>query len=188
MSMEKVKAVTSNVECRPKIEICTRRIWKMSLKSFTNNFSEKEKVSRTLGQLSSKFPKSNRFGKNTHQELSRICQLFGSIVNMKCWRKTSCLRSECSKLQCSCTQTSRDHSFSTYAKFSEKLTFLTPWYTHVREYGLTKTTFTNLFITYLSLIRISVSVLYKKVHVVFDKFIREKSCDVQSRYTNIVES
>ena len=25
-----------------------------------------------------------------------------------------------------------DHPFSTYAKFSEKLTFLTPWYTHVR--------------------------------------------------------
>ena len=25
-----------------------------------------------------------------------------------------------------------DHSFSTYAKFSEKLTFLTPWYAHVR--------------------------------------------------------
>ena len=26
----------------------------------------------------------------------------------------------------------RDHSFSWYAKFSEKLTFRTPWYTHVR--------------------------------------------------------
>ena len=26
----------------------------------------------------------------------------------------------------------RDHSFSTYAKFSEKLTFLAPWYAHVR--------------------------------------------------------
>ena len=25
-----------------------------------------------------------------------------------------------------------DHSFSTYAKFSEKLIFLTPWYAHVR--------------------------------------------------------
>ena len=25
-----------------------------------------------------------------------------------------------------------DHPFSTYAKFFEKLTFLTPWYTHVR--------------------------------------------------------
>ena len=26
----------------------------------------------------------------------------------------------------------RDHSFSTYAKFAEKLTFLTHWYAHVR--------------------------------------------------------
>ena len=26
----------------------------------------------------------------------------------------------------------RDHSFSTYVKFSEKLTFFTPWYVHVR--------------------------------------------------------
>ena len=25
----------------------------------------------------------------------------------------------------------RDHSFNTYTKFSEKLTFLTPWYAHV---------------------------------------------------------
>ena len=29
------------------------------------------------------------------------------------------------------TSSIRDHSFSTYAKFSEKLTFLTPWYIHV---------------------------------------------------------
>ena len=28
--------------------------------------------------------------------------------------------------------TIRDHSFSTYAKFSEKITFLTHWYAHVR--------------------------------------------------------
>ena len=28
--------------------------------------------------------------------------------------------------------TIRDHSFSTYTKFSEKLTFLTPWYAQVR--------------------------------------------------------
>ena len=27
----------------------------------------------------------------------------------------------------------RDHSFSMYTKFSEKLTSLTPWYAHVRE-------------------------------------------------------
>ena len=27
---------------------------------------------------------------------------------------------------------SRDHPFSTYAKFSEKLTFLTPRYAHIR--------------------------------------------------------
>ena len=27
---------------------------------------------------------------------------------------------------------SRDYSVSTYIKFSEKLTFLTPWYAHVR--------------------------------------------------------
>ena len=29
--------------------------------------------------------------------------------------------------------TERDHLFSTFSKFSEKLTFLTPWYAHVRE-------------------------------------------------------
>ena len=28
----------------------------------------------------------------------------------------------------------RDHLFSTYAKFSEKLTFLIPWYAHVRTW------------------------------------------------------
>ena len=27
----------------------------------------------------------------------------------------------------------RDYSLSKYAKFSEKLAFLTPWYAHVRE-------------------------------------------------------
>ena len=27
----------------------------------------------------------------------------------------------------------RNQSFSTYANFSEKLTFLTPWYVHVRK-------------------------------------------------------
>ena len=26
----------------------------------------------------------------------------------------------------------KNHSFSTFAKFSEKLTFSTPWYEHVR--------------------------------------------------------
>ena len=31
-----------------------------------------------------------------------------------------------------CTQTPRDHPLSTYAKYSKKLTFLTPWYAHVR--------------------------------------------------------
>ena len=45
-----------------------------------------------------------------------------------------------------CTQTSRKHcyniksyrenSFSTFAKFTEKLTFLTPWYAHVRVIAL----------------------------------------------------
>ena len=32
-----------------------------------------------------------------------------------------------------CPTTLRDHSFSTYAKFSVKLTFLTPWHAHVRK-------------------------------------------------------
>ena len=31
----------------------------------------------------------------------------------------------------SCNFSLRDHSFSTYAKFSEKLTFLIPWYVHI---------------------------------------------------------
>ena len=31
-----------------------------------------------------------------------------------------------------CPEHLRDHPFSTCAKFSEKLTLLTPWYTHVR--------------------------------------------------------
>ena len=29
-----------------------------------------------------------------------------------------------------------DHSFSTYAKFSERLTFLRPWYAHVRVFKI----------------------------------------------------
>ena len=33
-------------------------------------------------------------------------------------------------------QALRDHLFSTYAKFFEKLTFLTPWYAHVCAYHL----------------------------------------------------
>ena len=32
-----------------------------------------------------------------------------------------------------CPTALRDHSFSTYAKFSVKLTFLTPWHAHVRK-------------------------------------------------------
>ena len=32
----------------------------------------------------------------------------------------------------------RGHSFSTYAKFSEKLTFLTPWYEHARNFDFSE--------------------------------------------------
>ena len=37
-------------------------------------------------------------------------------------------------LQNTCFSHERDNSFITFAKFSEKLTFLTPWYTHVSSY------------------------------------------------------
>ena len=52
------------------------------------------------------------------------------------------------KTQCHCK---RDHPLSTYAKFSEKLTFLTPWYVHVRVYirGLEMLVFRNILRTYL---------------------------------------
>ena len=39
-----------------------------------------------------------------------------------------------------------DHPFSTFPKFSEKLTFLTPWYAHVRVYqGLRNASFSESF-------------------------------------------
>ena len=45
----------------------------------------------------------------------------------------------------------RGHPLSTYAKFSEKLTFLTPWYAHVpvRIRGLEMLVFREILRTYL---------------------------------------
>ena len=50
-----------------------------------------------------------------------------------------------------CGKVNRGHPLSTYAKFSEKLTFLTPWYAHlrVRIRGLEMLDFENILRTYL---------------------------------------
>ena len=44
------------------------------------------------------------------------------------------------------------HPLSTYAKYSEKLTFVTPWYAHVRVLirGLQMLVFPNILPTYLT--------------------------------------
>ena len=46
----------------------------------------------------------------------------------------------------------RDYSFSIYAKFSEKLTFRTPWYAHVRVYirGIRNISFLENFAYFLN--------------------------------------
>ena len=49
----------------------------------------------------------------------------------------------------------RARSFSTYAKFSEKVIFLTPWYAHLRD---------NSTVAYLSM-----NSLVNKIHVAWDK-------------------
>ena len=53
----------------------------------------------------------------------------GFIEICKKYRRGSYLKKNYHR--CRITTADWDHSFSTYAKFSEKLTFLTPWYAHV---------------------------------------------------------
>ena len=50
-------------------------------------------------------------------------------------------------------KTVRDLSFSTYAKLSEKLAFLTPWYAHVdvRAYQVVRNSFSEKFACVLNL-------------------------------------
>ena len=54
----------------------------------------------------------------------------GCTVDFNCviWR----LNSTNFPVSCATLYLKRDHSFSTYAKLSEKLTFLTPWNAHLR--------------------------------------------------------
>ena len=56
----------------------------------------------------------------------------------------------CSAQNC-CDSPIRGHPLSTYAKFSEKLTFLTPWYAHIRVpiRGLEMLVFRKILRTYL---------------------------------------
>ena len=45
----------------------------------------------------------------------------------------------------------RDHSFSAFAKFSDKLTFLSPWYAHVRvRKGVRIVSFSESFVNKLN--------------------------------------
>ena len=74
------------------------------------------------------------------------------------------------------------HPFSTYAKFSEKLTFLTPWYAHVRARirGLGMLTFRKILRTYLMedpLRRSGTGTYHKALHIFFETAFLHNTCE-----------
>ena len=67
------------------------------------------------------------------QAQSKSQRLFKNLSNICDW---GCFCEndipQCPKYASGNMNVFKDHSFKTYAKFSKKLTFLTPWYGHVR--------------------------------------------------------